>query len=70
VHEVIQADETGHASGVTHAAAEFGQAPEVTSAAKVGGDPTMVVELVTYQLMECRLGGTLVKHPSTIFRRS
>jgi hypothetical protein len=53
VHEVIRAAETGHASGVTPAAAE------------VSDDPTVVVEvaLMTYQLVECRLGGTLVEHP-------
>jgi hypothetical protein len=40
--------------------------------AEVVGDPTTVmeVELVTDQLMECKLGGTSVEHPSTIFRRS
>jgi hypothetical protein len=39
----------------------------VTFAAEVGGDSTAVmeveVELVTCQLMECRLGGTSVEHP-------
>jgi hypothetical protein len=34
-----------------------------TSAAEVGGDPTVVMELMTDQLMGCRLGGTLVEHP-------
>jgi hypothetical protein len=50
---VIQAEETRQASGITPAAAA------------AGGDPTTVVEvtLVTCQLMECRLGGTLVEHP-------
>jgi hypothetical protein len=50
---VIQAVETGQVSGVTPATAE------------VGDDPTTVVEveLVTCQLMECTLGGTLVEHP-------
>jgi hypothetical protein len=51
---VIQAKETGQVSGVT-------------SAATVGGDPTVAtevdVELMTCQLMECRLGGTLTEHP-------
>jgi hypothetical protein len=43
----------------------------VTSvAAEVGDDPTAVMELVTDQLMKCRLGGTLAEHPSTISRRS
>jgi hypothetical protein len=54
VHEVIQAEETG-------------QVPGVTLATVVGSDPTVVmevkVELVTCQLMECRLGGTSVEHP-------
>jgi hypothetical protein len=36
----------------------------VTSAAVEGGDdPSVVVELATCQLMECRLGGTSVEHP-------
>jgi hypothetical protein len=51
---VIQAKETGQVSGVT-------------SAAIVGGDPTVAtevdVELMTCQLMECRLGGTSTEHP-------
>jgi hypothetical protein len=53
VCELVQANETGHTPGVTSAAAE------------VDGGPTAVVqvELMTCQLMECRLGGTLVEHP-------
>jgi hypothetical protein len=49
---VVQAEETRQVSGVT---------PTVA----VGDDPTMVVEveLVTCQLLECKLGGTSVKHP-------
>jgi hypothetical protein len=51
----------------TPATAKLGQAPELTFATEVGGDPTMVmeleVELVTCRLMECRLGGTSVEHP-------
>jgi hypothetical protein len=46
--------------------------PRVTpTVVELGHDPTMVVAvaLVTCQLMECRLGGTSVEHPSTIFRR-
>jgi hypothetical protein len=37
----------------------------VISAAEVGGDPTMVVEmaLLTCQQMECKLGDTSVGHP-------
>jgi hypothetical protein len=52
-------------SGVTPATAGSGQALEVTSAAKVGGDPTVVMEvpLVTCQQMECTLGGTSTEHP-------
>jgi hypothetical protein len=50
-------------SGVTPAAAESGQGSMATSAAEVGGDPTVVMELMTDQLMGCRLGGTLVEHP-------
>jgi hypothetical protein len=52
---VIQAEENGQVSGVT----------PVASDAEVGGDPTVVVEveLVTCQLMECRLGSTSVEHP-------
>jgi hypothetical protein len=44
----------------------------VTSAAEVGGDPTAVVEveLMTYQLVECRLSGTSVSTHKTISRRS
>jgi hypothetical protein len=35
------------------------------TAAEVGSDPTMVVEvaLMTCQLIECKLGGTSVDHP-------
>jgi hypothetical protein len=53
VREAVQADESDHAPRVTSAAAE------------VGGDPTVVVgvELVTCQVMECRLGSTSVEHP-------
>jgi hypothetical protein len=53
-------------SGVTPTAAESGQVLVVTSTAtEVVDDPTMVVgmELMTCQLMECRLGGTSVEHP-------
>jgi hypothetical protein len=52
---VMQVEVTRQVSGVT----------PVAAAAEVGDDPTMVVEvqLVTYQLMECKLGGTLVEHP-------
>jgi hypothetical protein len=69
---VIQAEETRQVLGVASATARPEQASEVTSAAtEVGGDPTVVmeveVELVTCPLMECRLGGTLAEHPSTIF---
>jgi hypothetical protein len=48
---VIQAEETGQVS-------------RVTSTAEVGGESTMVmeVELMTFQLMECTLGGTSVEH--------
>jgi hypothetical protein len=46
---------------------------EVTSTAEVGGDPTAVMEvemeLVTCQLIQCRLGGTLMEH-SQYFQRS
>jgi hypothetical protein len=40
----------------------------VTSAAEVGGDPTVVVEveLMTYQLVECRLSGASVSTHKTI----
>jgi hypothetical protein len=48
---VIQEAKTGHASGVT---------PE---AAEVGDDPTMVMELVTCQLIKCKPGGTSMEHP-------
>jgi hypothetical protein len=36
----------------------------VAAAAEVGDDPTVVVEvqLMTCQLMECKLDGTLVQH--------
>jgi hypothetical protein len=51
-------------SGVTSTTARPGQASEITSTTdEVGGDPTMVVELVTCQVMECRLGGFSVEHP-------
>jgi hypothetical protein len=69
VHEVIHAEETGQVLGITPAAVEPGQMPEVTCADEVGGDPTMVmemeveVELVTCPPIECRLGGTSVEHP-------
>jgi hypothetical protein len=33
----------------------------------VGNAPTTVMELVTDQLLECRLGGTLVEHPLYYF---
>jgi hypothetical protein len=37
-----------------------------------GGGPTAVVavEIMTCLLVECKLGGTSVEHPSTILRRS
>jgi hypothetical protein len=60
VHDVIQTTKKG-------------QVPRVTSvAAEVGGGPTVVVEveILACQLMECRLGGTLVEHPSTIIEKS
>jgi hypothetical protein len=60
---VIQAEEIGPVSGVTPVAAGSGQSLEVTFAAEVSGDPTVVMELVTCPLMECTLGGTSVKHP-------
>jgi hypothetical protein len=45
---VVQAAVFGHAPGVIFAAAEVGQASEVTSAvAKVDDDPIEVVELMT-----------------------
>jgi hypothetical protein len=55
VHKVIHAKVTGHVPGVT----------PVATAAEVGNDPTMVVEvqLVTCQLMECKLDDTSVEHP-------
>jgi hypothetical protein len=50
--------------GVTSVAAGPRQASKVTStAAEVGYDPTVVMELVTNQLMGCRLGGTSGEHP-------
>jgi hypothetical protein len=67
VHKVIHAEEIGQVSEIISAAIEPGQAPEVSFTAEVGGDPTVVmeveVELMTCQLMECRLGGTLLEHP-------
>jgi hypothetical protein len=67
VHKVIQDEEIGHVSKITPTAAEPGQAPEVTFAAEVGGDPTVVmeveVELMTCLPMECTLGGTSAEHP-------
>jgi hypothetical protein len=50
---------------VTYSSAKLGQVLEVTSAAEVGGVPTVVMEvaLLTCQLMECTLGGTSVEHP-------
>jgi hypothetical protein len=61
---VIQAEDTGQVSGVTPTVAVFGQASVVTSASEVFGDPTAVMEvaLMTCQLMECTLGGTLAEH--------
>jgi hypothetical protein len=52
---VIQAEVTRQVSGVT----------PVAVAAEVGDDSTVVVEvqLVTCQLMECKLDDTLVEHP-------
>jgi hypothetical protein len=44
-------------------AAESGHAHVVASTAEVGGDPTVVMELVADQLIGCRLGGTSVEHP-------
>jgi hypothetical protein len=53
-------------------AAETEQVHRVTSdaAAHVGGGPTVVVEveLMICQLMQCRLGGTLVEHPQYYLR--
>jgi hypothetical protein len=67
VHKAIQAKEIGQVSKITPAAIEPGQAPKVTFATEVGGDPTVVMEveleLMTCQMMECRLGGTSVEHP-------
>jgi hypothetical protein len=60
---VIHAKETGQVSRVTSAAAESGQKSEVTSVAEVGNDPTAVMELMTDQLMGCRLGVTSTEHP-------
>jgi hypothetical protein len=48
---VVQAEETGQVYEITYAATE------------VGGAPTVVVELVTCHLLECRLGGTSGEHP-------
>jgi hypothetical protein len=55
VHKVLQAEVTRQVSGVT----------PVAAAAKVSDHSTVVVEvqLVTCQLMECKLDGTLVEHP-------
>jgi hypothetical protein len=52
---VIQAEVTGQVFGVT----------TVATAADVGDDSTMVVEvqLMTCQLMECKLDGTWAEHP-------
>jgi hypothetical protein len=52
---VIQAEVTGQVSGVT----------PIAVAAEVGDDSTVVVEvqLVTCQLIECKLDGSLVEHP-------
>jgi hypothetical protein len=70
VHEVIQVEEIRLVHGVTPAMVGSRQALEVTFAAEVGGDPIVVmeveVELITCPPMKCRLGGTLVVHP-TIF---
>jgi hypothetical protein len=67
VHEVIQAEQIGQVSGITHAVTKSRQSPEVTFTAKVGGDPTVVmeveVELMTCPPMKCRLGGTSAEHP-------
>jgi hypothetical protein len=35
----------------------------ISTAVEGGDDPSVVVELATCQLMECRLGGTSVEHP-------
>jgi hypothetical protein len=55
VHEVIQAEATRQVFWVTH----------VVATAEVGDDPTVVVEvqLMTCQLMECKLGGTSMEDP-------
>jgi hypothetical protein len=52
---VIQAEVTRQVSGVT----------PIAVAAKVGDDSTVVVEvqLMTCQLMECKLDGTSLEHP-------
>jgi hypothetical protein len=66
VHKVIHAEEIRQVSKITPTAAEPRQASDVTfAAAEVGVDPTVVMEmaLVTCQMMECTLGGTLVEHP-------
>jgi hypothetical protein len=57
VHKVLQAEVTRQVSGVT----------PVAAAAKVSDHSTVVVEvqLVTCQLMECKLDGTLVEHPQS-----
>jgi hypothetical protein len=65
---VIPAEKTGHVSGITSAAVGPRQGSVVTSAtAEVGNDPTAVMELVTDQLMGCRLGGTSMEHPQYYF---
>jgi hypothetical protein len=48
---VVQVEETRQVYEITYAATE------------VGGAPTVVVELVTCHLLECRLGGTSGEHP-------
>jgi hypothetical protein len=65
VHEVIQAEETRQVFGVTPPTVGSGQAPKVTSAVEVSGDPIAVMEvaLMTCQQMECTLGGTSAEHP-------
>jgi hypothetical protein len=52
---VVQAEVTGQVSGAT----------PIAVAAEVGDDPIVVVEvqLMTCQLMECKLDGTSVEHP-------
>ena len=52
---MIQVEATGQVSGVT----------PVAAAAEVGDDSTVVVEvqLVTCQLIKCKLDGTSVEHP-------